>query len=139
MRKKSVLVVEDEESIRESLIELFESDDVDTVTAATVAEAQRCLGHQTVDLVVTDIRLGSKRDGGLQVMAAAGILAADAPVIVLTAFPDENNRLAAARLGATHFLQKPVDLDIIARIATAHGIPTALSLPPRRRDTPPVS
>ena len=138
MRKKSVLVVEDEESIRESLVELFESDDVDTLSAATVAEAQRCLGDRTVDLVVTDIRLGSKRDGGLQVMAAAGILAADAPVIVLTAFPDENNRLAAERLGATHFLQKPVDLDIIARIATAHGIPTALSLPPRRKETPPV-
>src|SRR5687768_13653307 len=115
MRKKSVLVVEDEESIRESLAELFESDSVDTVTAATVADAQRCLGDRAVDLVVTDIRLGSKRDGGLQVMAAAGILAADAPVIVLTAFPDENNRLAAGRLGATHFLQKPVDLDIIAR------------------------
>ena len=127
MRRKSVLVVEDEESICESLVELFESDDVDTMTAATVADAQRWLGDRAVDLVVTDIRLGSKRDGGLQVMAAAGLLAADAPVIVLTAFPDENNRLAAHRLGAAHFLQKPVDLAIIARIATEHGISTALS------------
>ena len=132
MPRKSVLVVEDEESIRESLVELFESEDVDTVTAATVVDAQRWLGDRAVDLVVTDIRLGAKRDGGLQVMAAAGILAADAPVIVLTAFPDENNRLAAQRLGAAHFLQKPVDLDVIARIATAHGIPTALTVPPRR-------
>ena len=138
MRKKSVLVVEDEESIRESLAELFESESVDTVTAATVADAQRCLGDRAVDLVVTDIRLGSKRDGGLQVMAAAGILAADAPVIVLTAFPDENNRLAAGRLGATHFLQKPVDLDIIARIATAHGIPTSLRIAPRHGEAGPV-
>ncbi len=126
MRTKSVLLVEDEESIRESLVELFESDDVETIAAATVAEAQRCLAGRVVDLVVTDIRLGAQRDGGLQVMAAAGMLAADAPVIVLTAFPDENNRLAAQRLGATHFLQKPVDLDIIARLAAAHGIATAL-------------
>ena len=136
MRRKSVLVVEDEESIRESLVELFESDDVDTMTAATVADAQRWLGDRAVDLVVTDIRLGSKRDGGLQVMAAAGLLAADAPVIVLTAFPDENNRLAAHRLGATHFLQKPVDLAIIARIATEHGISTALSHPHGRETRP---
>ena len=132
MRRKSVLLVEDEESIRESLVELFESDDVETVAASTVAEAQRCLGGRLVDLVVTDIRLGSKRDGGLQVMAAAGMLAADAPVIVLTAFPDEDNRLAAQRLGATHFLQKPVDLDIIARLAAAHGISTALIPVPNR-------
>lgn len=139
MPRKSVLVVEDEESIRESLVELFESEDVDTVTAATVVDAQRWLGDRAVDLVVTDIRLGAKRDGGLQVMAAAGILAADAPVIVLTAFPDENNRLAAQRLGAAHFLQKPVDLDVIARIATAHGIPTALTVPPRRPELRSIS
>ena len=139
MRKKSVLLVEDEESIRESLVELFESDDVETIAAATVSEAQRCLAGRVVDLVVTDIRLGSKRDGGLQVMAAAGILAADAPVIVLTAFPDENNRLAAQRLGATHFLQKPVDLDIIARIAGSHGVPTAMNAATVRREADPAS
>jgi DNA-binding NtrC family response regulator len=138
MRRKSVLLVEDEESIRESLVELFEGDDVDTMTAATVADARRWLGDREVDLVVTDIRLGPKRDGGLQVMAAAGFLAADAPVIVLTAFPDENNRLAAQRLGAAHFLQKPVDLTVIARIASAHGISTALSRP-HARETPPAS
>ena len=139
MPRKSVLVVEDEESIRESLVDLFESDGVDTVTAATVADAQRCLGDHTIDLVVTDIRLGAKRDGGLQVMAAAGILAADAPVIVLTAYPDESNRLAAGRLGAAHFLQKPVDLDIIARIATAHGIPTSLRIEPRAPEGRPIA
>ena len=139
IRRKSVLLVEDEESIRESLVELFESDGVETVTAATVADAQRCLGDRLVDLVVTDIRLGAKRDGGLQVTAAAGMLAADAPVIVLTAFPDENNRLAARRLGAAHFLQKPVDLDIIARIARKHGIPTALGAAPRASGVPPAS
>ena len=139
IRRKSVLLVEDEESIRESLVELFESDGVDTVTAATVADAQRFLGNRLVDLVVTDIRLGAKRDGGLQVTAAAGMLAADAPVIVLTAFPDENNRLAAQRLGAAHFLQKPVDLDIIARIAGEHGIPTALGTLARRPGISPAS
>ena len=139
MRRKSVLVVEDEQSIRESLVELFESDDVETVAAATVVDARRCLGERAVDLVVTDIRLGAKRDGGLQVMAAAGILAADAPVIVLTAFPDESNRLAAGRLGATHFLQKPVDLAIIARIATEHGIPTALGTPRRTSEARPLA
>lgn len=138
MRRKSVLLVEDEESIRDSLVELFESDGVDTVAASTVAEAQRWLGDRVVDLVITDIRLGSQRDGGLQVMAAAGMLAADALVIVLTAFPDENNRLAAERLGATHFLQKPVDLDIIARIAAEHGIPTALMAAATRPEEEPA-
>ena len=133
MQRKSVLLVEDEPSIRESLVELFESDDVDTFTAATLAEAKRHLQDRSVDLVITDLRLGARRDGGLQVMAAAGLLAADAGVVVLTAYPDDANRSAAERLGATHFLQKPVDLDVIARIAEEHGIATAIRALPRPR------
>ena len=46
--------------------------------------------------------------------------------------------IAAGRLGAAHFLQKPVDLDIIARIATAHGIPTSLRVAPRHAEVGPV-
>ena len=126
MHRKSVLLVEDEESIRESLVELFETDAIEVLTAATLDEARRHLATQTADFIITDIRLGAKRDGGIQVIAAASLLAPDAAVIVLTAFPDDANRRAAHRLGATYFLQKPVDLDIIARIAAAHGIASAL-------------
>ena len=43
--------------------------------------------------------------------------------------PDSPECELAQRLGAAHFLQKPVDLTVIARIATAHGISTALSRP----------
>ena len=126
MRRKSVLVVEDENSIRESLVELFETDGVEVVAAATLDEAIRHLLGGTVDLVVTDLRLGTRRDGGLQVAAAAGLLTPDALVAVLTAYPDEANRVAARRLGAAYFLEKPIDLGVIARIGAAHGIPSAL-------------
>ena len=126
MPGKSILIVEDEESIRASLAELFEGDAIDVLTAASLADARRHLEGRSVDFVVTDLRLGAQRDGGLQVVAIAGLLAADAPVVVLTAYPEESNRLAAGRLGATHFLQKPVDLDVIARIAAEHGITSSL-------------
>jgi DNA-binding NtrC family response regulator len=126
MPGKSVLVVEDEESIRESLVELFEGGTTDIRAAATLEDARRILAERPIDFVITDLRLGTKRDGGLQVMAAAGLLAPDATVVVLTAYPDEANRHAAKRLGATHFLQKPVDLDVLARMAAVLGIATAL-------------
>ena len=126
MRRKSVLIVEDETSIRESLIELFETEGGDVVAAATLDEAIRHLLDWTIDFVVTDLRLGARRDGGLQVAAAAGLLAPDAAVVMLTAYPDDDNRAAAERLGATHFLPKPIDLAIIARIAAANGIASAL-------------
>ena len=123
-----VLIVEDEISVRESLVDLFASDDVSVVAAATLSEAKTALfGQLPLDLIITDLRLGGNRDGGLQVLAAAGLVHPDSPLIVLTAYPDDDNRHAAERLNATHFLEKPVDLAVISRLAREHGISSALS------------
>ena len=123
----TVLVVEDEQSIRDILEELFTVEGNEVAAAGTLEEARKALGDRVFDLIVTDLRLGGKRDGGLQVMAAAGILSPEATVIVLTAYPDDDSRHASLRLGATHFLQKPVDLSTIAGLASPSGVATALT------------
>ncbi|MBI3791133.1 MAG: response regulator [Gemmatimonadetes bacterium] len=125
-QKKNVLIVEDEQGIRDTLAELFENPNSRVATAASLEEAKSFLTRDTYDLIVTDIRLGARRDGGLQVMAAAGLLSPDATVIVLTAFPDDDNRHASMRLGATHFLGKPVDLSVIAGLARQVGVLTSI-------------
>ena len=122
-----VLIVEDEACIRGTLSELFDVPANETVAAATLAEARQALAERAFDLIVTDLRLGDRRDGGLQVVGASGLLSPDAPVIVLTAHPDAGNRMASARLGAMHFLEKPADLHTIAALAAQHGVETALS------------
>jgi DNA-binding NtrC family response regulator len=127
-----VLIVEDEISIRESLADLFASPEVEVITAATLAEAKEALfADQPLHLIVTDLRLGGHRDGGLQVLAAAGLVHQHTPVIVLTAYPDDDNRHASDRLNAKYFLEKPVDLNVIAKLANDHGVTTALT--PRDR------
>jgi len=122
----NVLVVEDAPCIRDVLVELFETEGVDVSAAATLEEAKQVLANQVFDLIVTDIRLGGRRDGGLQVMAASGFLSPDATVIALTAFPDDENRRASLRLGATHFLEKPVPLEHLSALAARAGVPTAM-------------
>jgi DNA-binding NtrC family response regulator len=125
---KRVLIIEDEISIRESLVDLFASDEVTVVAAATLAEAKAALFAQLpIDLIVTDLRLGGNRDGGLQVLAAAGLVHQLTPVIVLTAYPDDDNRHASERLNAAYFLEKPVDLSVISKLARDHGVSSALS------------
>lgn len=124
---RSVLLVEDEQGIRDVLVELFEVEGTSIDAVGTLDEAKAALVRQPFDLIVTDLRLGGKRDGGLQVMAVSGLLSPDATIIVLTAYPDEDNRHASLRLGALHFLEKPVDLSTIASLAAAAGVPTALS------------
>jgi DNA-binding NtrC family response regulator len=126
MVSRSVLLVEDEQSIRDSLVDLFEVEGTEAEAVATLDAAKAALARRPFDLIVTDIRLGGKHDGGLQVMAASGLLSPDATVIALTAFPDDDNRHASERLGATHFLEKPVDLTTIAALAARAGVATAL-------------
>jgi DNA-binding NtrC family response regulator len=123
---KHVLIVEDEPSIRDSLVEFFEVETNLVASAEFLTDALEKLRTQRFDLVVTDLRLGGKRDGGLQVMALAGMLSPDATVLALTAYPDDSNRQASFRLGALHFLEKPVDLAIIAQHAANAGVRTAL-------------
>ncbi len=126
MSIREVLIVEDEQCIRDVLVELFETDGARVSSAATLDDAKGMLARHIFDLIVTDIRLGGRRDGGLQVMAAAGVLSPEATVIALTAFPDDDNRQASMRLGATHFLEKPVALERIAELAARAGVPTAM-------------
>ncbi|MCC6928237.1 MAG: response regulator [Gemmatimonadaceae bacterium] len=123
---RRVLIVEDEPSVLENLAELFEVDGTRVTSAATLDEAKQALAVEPYQLILSDIRLGRKRDGGLQVMAAAGLLSPEAVVIALTAYPDQDNRLASERLGATYFLEKPVDLETIATVAARHGIPSSI-------------
>ena len=123
---RSVLIVEDEQSIRDILTELFEAEGTAVESAASLGNAQAAFARREYDLIVTDLRIGGKRDGGLQVMAASGLLSPDATVIVLTAYPDEDVRHASLRLGATHFLEKPVDLQTIAALAADAGVATAM-------------
>ena len=124
---KSVLIVEDEQSIRDVLVELFDVEGNAVSCAELLPEALERLRAERFDLVVTDLRLGGKRDGGLQVMALAGMLSPDAMVLVLTAYPDDSNRQASFRLGALHFLEKPVDLATIAQHAATVGVRSAFA------------
>lgn len=131
-----MLIVEDEQDIRDILAELFDVHGTDTTTAATLDQAKAALTTARFDLILTDLRLGGHRDGGLQVMAAGGLLSPDATVVVLTAFPDDDNRHASARLGATHFLEKPVSLQVIASLAAHAGVASAMHPHASAREEP---
>ncbi len=125
-RRAQILIVEDEQSIRDILVELFSVLGNEVTAVESLDHALAALAARPYDLLLTDLRLGGRRDGGLQVMASAGLLSPDATVIVLTAYPDQDNRHASLRLGAVHFLEKPVDLHTLADIAARSGISTAV-------------
>ena len=94
--------------------------------AASVAEAESLQPLDAFDLIIADLRVGCTRDGGLLVLAAAGLLSPYSAIIVFAADPSSDDREASHRLGATHVLPKPVDLLAVAALAAERGVSSAL-------------
>lgn len=104
-----VLVVDDEEDIRELLDLTLARMGLSADCAGTVAEAQRLLEKERYNLCLTDMRLP---DGeGLEIVRLIGSRYAETPVAVITAFGSADNAVAALKAGAFDYLAKPVALD----------------------------
>ncbi len=109
MSRGSILVVDDERSLREFLTILLEQEDYAVTTAETVASGiERVLGG-TFDLVMCDLKLP---DGsGLEVLEEARRRHLNCPFIIITAHTTPQHALDALRAGAAEYLSKPFNVD----------------------------
>jgi DNA-binding NtrC family response regulator len=101
----SILVVDDEESLRHSVSRALRREGYTVDAAATAGEAVERLGRRPFDAVVTDVRLPDLC--GLDVLAACSRVRPGMPVIVMTGFGTMDTALEAMRRGARDFLEKP--------------------------------
>ncbi|MDD3328091.1 MAG: sigma-54 dependent transcriptional regulator [Zoogloea sp.] len=104
-----VLIVDDEDDIREllelSLLRLGLASD----GAASLSEARRLLGEKRYRLCLSDMRLP---DGdGLELVRYIAENVRDLPVAVITAFGSMDNAVTALKAGAFDYLSKPVSID----------------------------
>jgi DNA-binding NtrC family response regulator len=103
----TVLVIDDEASIRESLETLLESDGYKPLSAATAEEGWSRMAEHPVDAVLLDFALPDQNGMDLlrQIRERDPLL----PVIMITAYGTVENAVAAMRGGANNFIQKPWD------------------------------
>jgi DNA-binding NarL/FixJ family response regulator len=116
-----ILLVEDEADTREMLGRALERAGYRTALAGTAAEAlERARSQPSIDLVVTDIVLGTDDRRGLLLIGELRRLGVLAPVIVITAYADVEKVKIALNEGAAHLLEKPFNatqlLDAIDRV-----------------------
>ena len=102
-----ILVVDDELSMREYLDVLLSKAGHEVTTAANVAEALEVLGRGSVDLVLSDMKLGT--ESGLSVLRAARRLNLPPEVILVTAYGTPAAAVDAMREGAYDYICKPFD------------------------------
>jgi two-component system response regulator PilR (NtrC family) len=105
----SILVVDDEGSMREFLEILLAKQGHRVSTAADVAGALRRAGERVLDLVITDLRLGA--DSGLDVLRGVKERSAATEVVMVTAFATTENAIQAMKLGAYDYVLKPFKVD----------------------------
>lgn len=109
MTKRSVLVVDDEASLREMLSIMLRKEGFEVLTAESRRAAAEALASRNVELVLTDLRLP---DGdGIEILRHVKSAAPETVVIVMTAFGSTETAVAALKLGAYDYLIKPFDVE----------------------------
>ena len=119
--RERILLVEDEEFVRESMTAILEDEGFEVVAAADLASARRLSRQGGSDLVITDLRLP---DGQGSELLDEGAARGGTPVIILTGHGTVDEAVRAMKSGAYDFFQKPIEpeqLVLAVRRALDHG------------------
>lgn len=103
-----ILVVDDENGPRQALRMLLKEDH-EVLLACNVAEAQALLAVQSVDLVITDLRM--PKQSGVELLKWIKETSPDIEVIILTGFGELDTAMKAVSYRAFAYLEKPFDND----------------------------
>ena len=110
---KKVLIVDDDRSFRQSLIDGFKSyeDKFSIATAKDGVQACEILEKDAINLVLTDLKM--PRMDGFALVAHLSSTFPDIPVIVMTAFGTPQMEDSLRELGTFQYIEKPIDFTML--------------------------
>jgi len=109
VKKRKVLLVEDEAAVRESVRDWLTEDGYDVECVETGEEALEKIKEEGFGVVVLDLRLPGI--DGLQVFEHAKELKSETKGIIITSYPSEETQEKAKRLGLLDYLAKPFKVE----------------------------
>jgi DNA-binding NtrC family response regulator len=112
--KPHILVVDDEQVVRESLHAWFAQDGYPVEMAASASEALEKLKESSWDIVVTDIKMPGM--DGLELQQKVKELDPDIAIIFMTAYASVDTAVQAIKEGAYDYVTKPLDPDNLEQI-----------------------
>lgn len=106
--KKRILVVDDEEEVRDVIQKaLSKSGEYRVDTASSGSQALDLLQKSTYHLMFVDIKMPGM--DGLELIKKAKDLHKDIKTVIITGYPSKENAIEALNLGVTSYLEKPLD------------------------------
>src|SRR5438132_14434535 len=112
--KPSVLIIDDESGILESLTILLRSEGFTPVAAQGGKRGLELMEQSSPDIILTDIRMPAVT--GVEILAAARTSMPDVPVILMTAQATLQSAMQAVNEGAFYYIQKPFRNDELIAI-----------------------
>ncbi len=112
--KRSILIVDDDASIRTSLKDALAHVDTEIRVADNSEAALASLENNPIDIVLADVRMPGM--DGLQLLQRIRSGWPEVSVVMMTAFDDLTTVATAMREGAADFLVKPLDLHQLRRV-----------------------
>jgi DNA-binding NtrC family response regulator len=109
MAQATVLLADDEDTLRKNLAQVLEEENFDVVACASGDEAVRALKTTPVDAVITDMRMPGVT--GMELIDHVRRMAPEAIIIVITAFGEVDTAVEAMKKGAKDYICKPLILD----------------------------
>jgi two-component system, NtrC family, response regulator PilR len=110
----SILVVDDEKSLRDFLAIMLEEEGYQVFTAPGVDKAIKLIRENIFDLILTDIRMGGSN--GIDVLDEARYVLPDTPVVMMTAYASAETAVTAMKKGAYDYISKPFKIEDIQLI-----------------------
>lgn len=116
----SVLIIDDEAEIRESLETLLSLEGFQVEMAGSGEEGLQRLGERTFDLILLDLALPGR--SGMDILGEVRAHDPQLPVIMISAYGTVENAVRAMQSGASNFVQKPWDNEkLLADVRAAIG------------------
>lgn len=110
----TIMIVDDEASVRQSLAAWFEDDGYTMVTAQNAAEALQRLQERTIDIILLDIKMPGM--DGLALQDRIREFNSEVIIIIITAFATVDTAVRALKAGAFDYTTKPVDPDELTHL-----------------------
>jgi DNA-binding NtrC family response regulator len=113
-KKISILIVDDEESVRDSLYSWFTEDGYRVEVAEDAKKALSLLEANGFDIILTDLKMPGM--DGLELLQRIKSLNKDSIIIVMTAFASVDTAVKALKEGAFDYVTKPFDPDDLSHL-----------------------
>ena len=109
---EKVLLVDDEKEFLEIMSERMKARDMEVTTATSAQQALEIIEKESFDAIILDFQMPGM--DGMDALKAIKAKKPELQIILLTGYATVEKSVEAMKIGATDFIEKPADLEVLA-------------------------